>query len=564
MAIQDDFTVAVNGNIRHASGATHYTVLELHRMLQLMADDASVSSANDLLDITCPTPSDRSTDNIITLLGAYNIDDTAAEYLYAGSIKQGTAGTETIYGGLKVLGAVNNDETQIQIIQNDALYDPTPFWGTQEAGGYNGDAVSGVLMRILVKCRDAGADIDGKRIRVQARHWGDTYDFFPVTLGEGEAVAALGTTPDAQNNVPIGTVQAWAAGDIPTNLEGYQTIDLNNGAGPQPYYSKWTYNTNTLGLKAIWNWIKEITSQASPAADVYNMNGELFLGVTHEIAVTAVSGTWDLDVPEVLTWTTGSGQLLAVNHASAPTKMWIQLLTGIAPTGGLELTGTTSTAKATQGIVTTRTVPKVFLGSYTGTVIGAFGVGIDTADLTASDTIQDLLGATQTPPNNVTFTVSGLVNGHDYVLVGPKAAGNDFAFNQLTLKTTLSGAGETAVVCTAAIPVDTPAAGTIRIQLDTGVYRLIAYTSYATDTFTIASTSFTGVNAATQPRNVMITYIDTLCNDTSEAFTTIYNAPRSLYIRVRDGGASPIKTYESAGSLTAAGGGAVASRIADA
>ena len=80
-----------NGNIRyigddHGGASPSYaTVIELHRALQDFADDAS-SSGDDQLDITDPTPSDRSTDNIITLLGSYNIDDTAAEHLFDGSI----------------------------------------------------------------------------------------------------------------------------------------------------------------------------------------------------------------------------------------------------------------------------------------------------------------------------------------------------------------------------------------------------------------------------------------------------------------------------------------------
>lgn len=94
MAIGDDFTVAVNGDIRHAANSNHYTVLELHRFLQGLADDA-VASGNDLVDITSSTPSERSTDNIITLLGTYNIDDTAAatitkEHLYKFMEKRGT------------------------------------------------------------------------------------------------------------------------------------------------------------------------------------------------------------------------------------------------------------------------------------------------------------------------------------------------------------------------------------------------------------------------------------------------------------------------------------------
>jgi len=558
MAIADDFSVAVNGDIRHVSGTSHYTVLALHRFLQDLADDPA-ASGNDLLDITSVTPSERSTDNIITLLGTYNIDDTAAEFLYGGSIKQGTGGTETIYAGLKVLGAVNNLNTQLQIVQNNGLYDATSFWGTQASGGYNGDAAAGVLFRILVKARDAGADIDGKRVRVQARHWGDTYDFFNVTLGEGEAVAAIGTTPDAQNNTDIATVQAWAGGDIPTNTEGYQTINLNNGNGAQPYYSKWTYNTNTALLKALWEWIKEITSQASPAASLYGMNGELFLGITHQMVISSPTGTFVQN--EIVTFTGGTGILLAIDSVTAGTKMWIQLITGVAPTTG-SVTGAGG-GSATLGTVTSKTVPKIFLGSYTGTLIGAFGIGVDADDLTASDTIEDLLGVTQTPPNNVTFTVSGLLSGEDYVLVGPKGVGTSLKLDQLTLNGALIGV-VTSIVVNESIPADTPAIGTIRVELDTGVYRLVNYTAWMGSTFTVESTDFTDPNDAANGNNVFISYIDRLADADAEAFTGIYKGtPTDLFIRVRDGGGTPIKTYESAGSLGAAGGSAVASRITD-
>ena len=47
-----DVSVAVNGDIRWTGGATpNYTVLELHRYLQDLADQA-VGSGDDLVDIT--------------------------------------------------------------------------------------------------------------------------------------------------------------------------------------------------------------------------------------------------------------------------------------------------------------------------------------------------------------------------------------------------------------------------------------------------------------------------------------------------------------------------------
>ena len=642
MAIADDFTITVDGDIRHDANTNHYTVLELHRWLQSLADDEAPATSDDILDITNLTPSERSTDNIITLINGYNIDDDAAEYFYGGSITQNDGAT--VYSGLRVLGAVNNTDTQLQVIQNDDYYDTTsPFWGTQAAGGYNGNAAGGVLMRILVKSRDNGADIDQKRVRVQARQWGDSYDFFNVTLGQGEAVAAIGTTPDAQNNIAIATVQAWAGGDIPTNTEGWQEIDINNGNGDKEYYSQWTYNTNTLAMKAVWNWIKEITGNNSPeAATPHGRNGELFLGITHSFAYDTLTSAFQED--EIVYWGTdvtydglaggtfsvgdfvlfkngatlvnsgkvlydngstqmivaledvsggtlvdgyvieeaasgtvtaaidttivdqdkagGEGLLLAEN--TTDDDMYIQLVYGSAPVDDLPIYGRTSSADClVAGSVTAQTIPKTFLGSYTGSLIGAYGIGIDPDDLLSTDTVQPLVGIAQTPPNNVTFSLSGLVAG-DRILIGKKAVGSVFDWDEMTLATTLNGGTETQIdVGLGNVPLDAPATGVLRVELDDGRYRRIAYTSHDTQYFTVDSSDWQDPDDATAGVGVMLAFIDKAAASDTEEFTLQYNAARTLWVRVRWGGALPIKTYESQGTLGAAGGSAVASRIAD-
>jgi len=646
MAIADDFAVAVNGAITHVAGTTNYTVLELHRFLQGIADDEYPATASDYVDITSSTPSERSTDNIITLINGYNIDDTASEFLYAGSIKQGSGDSEVIYSGLKVLGAVNTNTTQIQIIQNNGYYDTTtPFWGNQSTGGYNGDVAAGVLFRILVKSRQYGADIDGKRVRVQARQWGDSYDFFNVTLGEGESVAAVGTTPDAQNTTAIATVQGWTGGDIPTNTEGWQEIDILNGNGVKQYYSKWTYNTNVAVMKAVWEHIKEITGNNSPeAANPHGMNGEVFLGVTHSYAYDAGAGAFTED--ETLAWGTdvtydtlvggtfsignfvnfkngttlvnsgkvvydngatlmrvvlddisgatladgyiieeaatgtvtaainvtivnqnkGGGQGILLAEDATGDNQYIQLIYGVAPVDNLLIRGITSAATcAVMGSVTAKTVPKIFLGSYTGSLIGAYGIGIDPPDLLATDTVQPLVGAAQTPPNNVIFTLSGLISGEDRVLIGQKDTGNAFKWTEMALATALTTGTETQVdVGVGNVPADAPATGVLRVTLDDGRVRRVAYTAHGTQYFTIASSSWVDPDDATIGNGVMLAFIDKLAAATSEEFTLQFDAQRSLWIRVRDGGSSPIKTFESQGTLTSTGGSAVASRISDA
>ena len=252
MAIKDDISVAPNGDIRWTGGATYYTVLEIHRFLQDLADNGS-SSGDDLLDITNINPSLRSTDQIITINAPYNIDDTLAEHTYGGSITQFNG--DVIYSGLQVIGSVFSPSTELQIVQNNTLL--TNYWGT---GLNTGD---GSLLRIVVKSRTGGADIDGKRIRVQARELGDTYAEFEVTLGQGQSVAAISTQQDLNNQTAAGTIATWSS---ITNAEGYQLIDLNNGNGPQPYYSQWNKGSQSLNdLYERTKWIQR-RSTAQTAA----------------------------------------------------------------------------------------------------------------------------------------------------------------------------------------------------------------------------------------------------------------------------------------------------------
>jgi len=654
-----DVSVAVNGDIRWTGGATpNYTVLELHRFLQDLADDQQ-ASGNDLVDITSDTPSVRSTDNIISLNAPYNIDDTMAEHLYAGSITQ--AGGDTVYSGLRVLGAVNTAATQLMVIQDGDLYqftttDTAPFWGDQSSGGYNGNAAAGVLMRVLIKTRENGVDFDNKRVRVQARHYvttiGDTFDFFNVQLGTGESVAAIGTTPDGQNTTAQATVTAYSdvlnsGGTANAPTGGYQLIDLNNGAGNQPYYSQWTFGAQGDGLKALWEYTKDLTRTGSTKT-VDTIVGEFFLGITHEIdydgqtvnfaerdeigwgttitydnvangpftpgnGVTigsnGASGRVIFDdgtdtlvvalddtgitllnndvitefpgVSQVATTTTadinvtiadnglqgGSGLCLALNDGGGTGTFWIQLQSGVAPSDNQPIYSVdTPTADGVVNLTpTSRTVPKIFTGSYTGSYIGAYGLGIDPDDLTASDTITDLDADVNTPPNNVTFTVTGLVSGEDYVLVGPRAAGI-LEKNQDTINGTLTDNVTASVVMTTAIPSDTPTSGTLRVEDDNGVFTRQPFDSYTGSTYTLTAAYQGSDDAdATTGNDAFISYIDKLSTGTSEAFTSVFLATRDLFVRVRDGGASPIVTFESnAAQLTSTGGTIAAIRNSDA
>jgi hypothetical protein len=317
--------------------------------------------------------------------------------------------------------------------------------------------------------------------------------------------------------------------------------------------------------------------------------------------------------------------------------MWIQLLTGVPPTNTQTITGGSSSATATaSGSPTERPISKPFCGVSTGSaLIGAYGFGIEYADLSNADLMLALDNVTYQPPNNVTFSVGGLINGEDRVLVAPlgarifydgEATGpfqvgetltfgngataklvrlqdygtygimwtgpitgttppdnnsitggtsnatalvngsvvNDVNFGQYNLNAALTGASVSSVVVTVALPTDTPSSGTIRIQRASGAYTSHPYSSRAGSTFTLTTpTDFSGDNAPSGG-NVYVAYIDKVAGSGTESFTVVYNTARDLFVRVRDGGGTPIKTFETSASLGSAGGSATAIRTADA
>ena len=563
MAITADFSVdRATGNIRHTSGTDTYTVLELHRYLQDLADDAA-ATGNDELDITDVNPSERSTDNIVTLLNGYNIDDTAAQYLYDGSITQSNG--DVIYSGLVVVGTVESG-TQPQVVQNNAVY--TSFWST----GINADAANNIISRMLIKTRTGGADIDGQRLRVVARELSDTYAEFPLTCGLGNNTAALFTVNDLNNQTAAGTIAGWTI----TNTEGYQQLDVDNDSINEDYYSKW--DPGTQSINDLYEYAKWLTRRGT-SESIHSMNGFLFRGISHSFNYDGeASGPFVED--ENLSWgtgvTAGTGKILALDDNGSTGTVWIQRLTGALPTDNLTVTGGTSSATAlVNGSVTERAVSQPFIGTFTGTaLLGAYGIGVKVAELTSADRLIDLSGTTRTPPNLVTFTVAGLTSGEDRVFVAPwdgasvDATGNPVPqTDQFALNTTLNGGAVTSVVVTTTIPADTPATGTIRVVNDEGYEVRLVYTAWTGSTFTVTSADFSGsgeTDSATAGNDVYITYVDKLAAAASEAFSVIYAADRDLIVRVRDGGVTPIKTFTTSAVLGSGGGSTTAIRTSDA
>ena len=236
MAIADDFSVALNGDIRYTGTTTNYTVIVFHRYLGALMDDAA-AAGDDLLDITSATASERSTDNIITLNPPFNIDWVVAQHLYDGSVTQN--GGDDRWDGILMYSAAG---TPLQLIQNEAPISPN-FWDT----GINADASAGISHRFMVKVRTAGADIDNRVILGQTRENEYTYSAFLANGGQtvpGNNVLALTYADDLNNNTAIATIEGWTT--IDNTTEGYVGIDVNNNGADEYYYSEWNRAALTI------------------------------------------------------------------------------------------------------------------------------------------------------------------------------------------------------------------------------------------------------------------------------------------------------------------------------
>jgi len=598
MAIKDDIAVDSSGNFYYtgaahgAAGAGYYTVIEFHRYAQDLADDAT-AGGDDLIDITSETPSDRSTDNIISLETGYRLDDAngsatdaISEHLYDGSIIQKEDGT--IWDGLVVIAAEGMD---LQIIQNGAIV-ADDFWNTVPNGetlkGLNRDTANGISHRFMLKVNNAGSDIDGRRFIGITRELGQTYSEFRINgSARGNNVLALTYASDLNNQKTSGTLSGYT--DI-VNTEGYREIDIDGNGTPEPYYSEWDKGGRTTN--DVYERLKWLTScesgstDATPNGSLYGLDGNIFRGITHELVGTQSAGTFV--EPESVTWTGGTGQLLAIDNTTAGTKMYIQLLTGVAPTTG-DVSGATGVFAVSGN--TEKTVATPFVGQSTGSaIIGAYGFAIEAADTTASDLFTDLDGNTNQPPNNVTFAVAGMEIGEDRVLVGPEdgsgglrqdqcdvATGEAITVTAGAVSSATSGAG-VVVLASGSETIgtgnpsekDTPTAGTIRVLDANGVYQIVNYTSFSSGagTLTFSGCTSTGTWSAAALNNAHLSYIDKLAASAQESYTVVYSGtPRTLFIRVRDGGTAGdlagIKTFQTTGTLGAAGGSTTVIRTAD-
>lgn len=257
MAIGSDFSVASNGDIRHISGTTVYTVLELHEWLQNLADDA-ISSGDDSISILTANPSKldgpRSAIKpmILNLLNGFNIDDTAAQYIKFGSIQQD--GSNILYTGVKSIGSPLVTNSPVYIVQNGTKL--SKYW----PDGH---------IQILVKGKAAGSLIDNGDIRAFSRKYGQSYsDFSANLIAGGEQPAAISTS--LTDWTVLSLAEAQALSSKVTITVGDSSHDTGDGNGSKLYKGTISLSNSCTIMEAA-QYCQAICDQNSTTT----INGEL-------------------------------------------------------------------------------------------------------------------------------------------------------------------------------------------------------------------------------------------------------------------------------------------------
>jgi hypothetical protein len=569
------------GDLHAGTTPSYVTGIELHRALMDFADQAT-DSGDDELAIIDLVPSQRlGADTNVTLLNGYTLATSTAEgpeeHLYDTSITYG-GGTD-IYDGILVVG----NSTNIQILQDGARI-VNDFWNQPKMLTAVADAASSTTHRFLIKVRTAGVDVDGRRMLGTQREESTIMTEFFIGGGtaRGNNTMPLTANNDLNNATVAATVETWD--DIVNDVEGFTGIDADGNTVDEDYYSDWELGSrskNDFYERAKWIQTRVAgIGVDTPARDadqaLYGLPGDIFRGITHSVALSGGAGTWV--EPESLSWgtgaTAGTGQLLAVDNtaAASSTILYMQLLSGVVP-GAITVTGNGG-ATATAGAIVSKLVSLPFVGASTGTaLVGAYGLGVGADDLAVADSVTALDGTPRNPPNNVTFNVTGLdITGgeEDYVLVGPESGGAlDVSFD--TIDGALTGGSVTTISVTTPIPTDTPAAGSIRVYNDEGRPVKIPYDSYSGSDYTIPAYDFSGSglnDSVADNNNWFPTWIDKRALSTTEGVTVVFDSPRNLVVRARNGevgtpSVNPIVPFETVAILGGTGGSQAVSRVLD-
>ena len=547
------YKVAASGAITFVTGTNTFHVKWINRALQKIAWDFIISG-DDEVNMSFPNPSkEEALGKIVTLNDHttdfsvnYTVTDVVMEQHFGGSVSQN--GGADIYYGLIVLGK-NSTPLPLKIIQNDV--ELTSHWGN----GKN-QTDSNTLLRVMIKGRDTGTDIDNLLVHVKASTWLETYAVWGTGLALGESVASITTDADPQNTTALGTVQAYGI----SKSEGYNLLDLDNN-GDKPYLGEWSYSPQS-SKKALYEFVKAILVDGSTDT-LYGVDGDLWTGRLYDCVISTGTGIWVQN--ETLSWgsgaTAGTGNLVGVDTltGTATVRLILHLNTGVFPEAALTVTGAGAATGDVSGTPALLSTSPNHLAQFTGAWIGAFGIGFDSNEIGSVDSFKDLDGNTVTPPNNVTIqgTIEALNSADDlHLFLAPKDAVLDAP--DMTVYTCVGESVSSAViVVNEAIAADTPQTGWFGVlKTGTTTYKFYEYDSWATSTFQLVGTVADDAITASDPGMHAIAYDSMTGGTTTKSFTNslVYSTDIAVRGWVRHGDASGVDKFIAISGTVGSGG----------
>lgn len=173
----------------------------------------------------------------------------------------------------------------------------------------------------------------------------------------------------------------------------------------------------------------------------------------------------------------------------------------------------------------------------------------------------DADGVTQTPPNYQAVTVSNLISG-DRVSVFRTTGSNNIVDKSMYMShATSNDTATTTFTTSAAISVDTPSSGYIRLRKTaTGVEERIAYSAWSGTAFTLSSAHAGGYGASD---TAYIPFIDESVITAAKSVSVIYTTSRNVVVRVRRYTPTAILPFETTGTFGSTGYSVSAIRTAD-
>jgi hypothetical protein len=275
----DTFTDEGTGDGTVAGGIYErsYTPLHLHRLLADLNDDSQFVGDDDLSSLDA-TPSAKDTDQIVRLKGGAYATDTLILHMYGGSIAQNPAGAaaggDTKYSGLDVQVTSPLATTQPVLIQYNNTTGLPALIPDKWSTAWNPDSIAGNV-RIMIKVRENGVDVDGRRVRGALLELGENYFFGGTTLGDATTSLALFSSGDGNDD------STGASHTSVVLTDGYQTLDYSNGNGPTDFGMSVEFGTET----SIQTYQRAKYLQRRGTADtIFGLNGQLVIGMNRNFA----------------------------------------------------------------------------------------------------------------------------------------------------------------------------------------------------------------------------------------------------------------------------------------